>query len=288
MKMNAKFTKPQFLCLALVCALALEFGLPESARAAAVADVTVRPTADGDEDDAMTVLAGTALAGLSGMAVFGSHATTYEANATANTNSGSLRAATTLITQGQRSNGLAAAGASVFDDLEFFGDGEVEITLVMIGGFTHIGGPTLFKAQADLQLVGFGSSSVQVTYDKSQFGNGKVDYFTSSATLLGNPDEPSLVRATLTVRALVHTGTKAMLSAQLNLLTASGANSDASSHFDHTAQLAINLPEGVSFTSASGAFLSVPVPVPASLTSLALGGVVLATRRRRRPGPSGA
>lgn len=77
-------------------------------------------------------------------------------------------------------------------------------------------------------------------------------------------------------------GTDITLEAYLRINTFLAQSKLNAIDFGNTARLSITLPELVSYTSASGVFLTSPVPEPASIILLSVGGIILGARHKRR------
>lgn len=91
--------------------------------------------------------------------------------------------------------------------------------------------------------------------------------------------------AILTVRHFVLPGVPVNVEAFLGVSAEAAFNDVAQANFGHTAVLSFDVPEGWTFTSSSGDFLSAPailVPEPSALGLMLAGGLVGTWRWRAR------
>lgn len=180
------------------------------------------------------------------------------------------------------------ASGDVTDEIKFIGSrpGMVTLSLAVSGSFASMQ-EAIFRASSSLALnatvadLTFNWVSQPLSADKraSVLGSGEV---------LVLDDHVDGLSAVLKVRQLVNPGDVVGVLAHLDLRLRSDNNDHAVMNFGHTAQLGIELPEGMSFTSSSGVFMSeLPtsaVPEPSVLllllTGLGLAGVMGSRRSR--------
>ena len=182
------------------------------------------------------------------------------------------------------------ARAELNEVLTFHGSraGIVGFSAGVTGSFNSVSG-SRFEANSFLFAGGL-SAGLDFEWTNNLTSPG-VSVFASPGTT-GIGTNPASLHGTMHLLRLMQPGET--ISLQLNMLLKVGAtdNDLAIANFGHTAQLAIALPEGMSFTSASGDFMAdapLPaVPEPDTWALLLAGGVVLGLRLRRRPGSTPA
>jgi hypothetical protein len=277
----------------LWCSLTFAFGLALSgagtAYASGVASVYVSAGGGDDASDYELALTGTAHASVSGGRTFGANQShLFLSSASANGNNGRIALATQQTTT--RWNGQAAAYGQVFDTLTFFGSrtAEVEFTMNVNGGFFNAGAISQFEAEANLMIGGLAESALFVEWQSTPGSLVRYGRY-GDVPFVGQSNEPEHIQATLRVRGLITPGTTVSVSSTVYLRTRPGyAGAIAHSLFDHTAQLSMTLPEGWTYTSESGTFLTEPIvpatsaPEPGSLALLALGGIGILGRAIRK------
>lgn len=233
---------------------------------------------------------------------------------TADLRTGTLRSRSTSQAFFFGSDNIRAGGGSIvqlYDTITVGGGftGTVELRMLVDGSFFTAGGArpdslaTEMRAQLfeidDVQRLDAASALVTVF----QYGSGEVELGQQSTNGLGaittnasgnrNWFDPANVQVGLSLFFSV-TPTKPDFSflarlgtgSRLNLFGGLGNNQvqEAATDFGNTAQLSLIVPEGVTWHSASGAFLvPAPVPVPPALWLFGSGllGLVGIARRKR-------
>ena len=107
-----------------------------------------------------------------------------------------------------------------------------------------------------------------------------VETWTLHTEQPGDPGSQLIVSETLSVPFEITSEKRSFGLRALLILHTYGAGSFAD--FSNTAFLSLDLPDGLTFTSASGALLSDPVPEPDTLLLMALGLLSLFAASRRR------
>lgn len=225
----------------------------------------------------------------------GLNAITVAASVTG-TNSGSAEASVDLGAGTVRAkagssntfNGSGSANAELYDDLTFAvaGGGSGQVTFLShldgsIGSFTTANSLSGLSYNINLGNSGF-----------SYFSQGSQGGFTFGTNGLGSTSPPtgwesySFTNVTQTGFDFsgvftVADGDTRSLAQRLYLICQEGVSCD----FSHTGSVGFILPEGISFTSASGIFLVPPVggvPEPASWAMLITGFAMTGSALRRR------
>ena len=183
---------------------------------------------------------------------------TGSAKASADLASGSLRA---YAQEDGITGSSAAAGALFWDTLTFSGATGVSPTgslvLTVPGTFTD---------------VGYGGAGLAVSV------GGYIGQFSPATWTLLDSSNPS---ATLTLPFSIVNGTPTEVGAGL-FAAAYNSFSMATADLYDPPQLSLILPTGVTYTSASGVFLTTPVPEPTDAALLAAGLMLLGLRLRKR------
>jgi hypothetical protein len=217
---------------------------------------------------------------------------------------GTVRAkmTTTPVTVYQ-SSPIAITAVSITDDLHVVGPGTAPVPMTMtldvdalLSINPALGPSSLESLNFHATLLGLGQppKEMRVIRIKSIDENGVVNQDDIVCQWdCGLLDEPltlaGVVNGKLRVQGLVVPNTPFTFSATVDMQTfiypvGLTAEIDAS----HTARVSYTLPAGYTLGSASGVFLTAPVPEP-STTALALaGGALLAGLLRRRPVVTGA
>ena len=168
----------------------------------------------------------------------------------------------------------AAAGAGFWDTLTFSGVTGVNPTATLqfnvSGSFTDVG----FGGACEGYRIGFSTGST--------CGSGSgTDPFGSGATILGsgNPSE------ILSLPIPLVNGTPTEIAVALGAAANGSFNIATADLYDPPTVSLIDLPSRVTYTSASGVFLTSPVPLPPALWLFGSGMIgLLAIARRCRPG----
>jgi hypothetical protein len=211
----------------------------------------------------------------------------YLASASASASRGSLHG---LLQVTQAGNGFGAltANASVSSTVTFFGSSAREVTLTMdlLGGFFADGGNVGFDASG---LIHFGDVS---SYGLLQWVNGPGSPL--FLTKMGDDVEllsglPSSMHLRLTVQRTVEPGVPYDIYGGLYLSLQGGEGAISRNDFDHTAQIGIQLPAGLTMQT-DGIFLSdlQTVPEPPAWALIALGLGLPGARRWARAPPAAA
>ncbi len=204
--------------------------------------------------------------------------------ASADLNTGTLRAAFTGTSFQLYSNLLGSATAVMSDDIVFHGPNStvaVSFYLHVDGTFAMAGGASPGNITMDGTL-NIDADSSMLTLSRV-FGPG-VDILTGSVT--GSPGSflnktLNSADALMVVTTTVHTEVPIAFYAQIGVADRGApVGMTATADFSHTAQAAVVMPAGYSFTSASGHFLTTPVPEPASGVLMLAGCAGLAWMRR--------
>jgi len=215
---------------------------------------------------------------------------TYLAISYADMNRGAVGGGITVDTSGfSRDFGVTVNTiGTVTDDLTFSGSrpGLVTLSLAVSGSFASMA-QAIFRANSFLAL---NTTVSNLTFDwvSQPLSDDKRASVIGTGDVLVLDDHVDRLSAVLKVQQMLNPGDVVGVLAQLDLRLKSDINDHAVMNFGHTAQLGIEMPEGWSFTSSSGVFMSElpapPVPEPATplmwLAGVGLLGV-LGSRRTR-------
>jgi MYXO-CTERM domain-containing protein len=164
--------------------------------------------------------------------------------------------------------------------------GTVRLTYTVTGNFESVG-PSFFRAGGQLGLAGanaeFGWSWL------NELSQPQAAFF-GHAHVVDLDNDPGGLRATIALSQTVETGVWYDIFSSLWLELSASRIDTALSQFGHTARLAIELPDGWTMTSRSGAFMTdvddpagaVPEPASALLALLALAAATATRTRRQR------
>ena len=232
-----------------------------------------------------TEVVGYASAELGGGGTDGAGSYSYVGSAYASTRRGALGSAVTVTGAGYEpvSNGLTVTAFSSFEEMvTVSADGPVTFRLAVQGSFAAVDGGSA-RARAKLEVATLSPARASAS------ARGSLGFAPNEVVGGSGATVISALRSNYIVwleRTFIATaGIPFPVEAELELLGVPPPTGQTSALFNNTAQLAIFLPEGVSFTSESGQFLAdvrTPVPEPATpwlwLTGVML---LLATARRR-------
>ena len=244
--------------------------------------------------DTETVSAGRAEAENTRTVTSLSGTSTWDASSYASTTSGAIGAAARSIATGRHIGPSASAQGIISEDLTFFGGTrgrEIDFTLGVIGDFRSAG-PSKMYAVAQLGVDHSKTSKVSFLWVNTP--TQPRPFVNTVGNVRVNSQEPGNMSALLTVRYFVQPGRPLNVQASLDVSAEAAFNDVAQANFGHTAVVSFDVPEGWTFTSSSGDFLSAPatlVPEPSSLGLMLAGGLVGAwrwrsTRTVTRPGAS--
>ena len=201
----------------------------------------------------------------------------------------------------QAAPGVIGASGAVSETIHIHGSrpGVVVFSAGVFGSFDSLSG-SQFDAMGLLTVVPpAGSGSAEVRFAWTKDSGSLLPSVTATDGTTGVHREPGNLSATLHVPVLVQPGDDVFVQLLVAASVRPGVNDHAVANFGHTMQLAITLPDGLSYTSASGDFMvdaqPLPVPEPAQwlLMLAGLGGLWRLMLARRsppggRPGPAAA
>ena len=229
----------------------------------------------------------------------GPYASTAAAYAWANLAQGALGVSAggsflSLNGSGGLSGGSGDSVALLADTLNFTAPGASVNNPVDIGVTFSIDGS--FNVQT-AQGLSFGDvtssfSFGNAAYNESIYDNGNSSFLPAFSNAPGLAGWVSTNFSVRTPTDIVFTGTYALTSSseaigiQAMLVNYCGAGTACD--YSHTGDVSLSLPDGVTYTSASGVFLtqplessSTPEPAPAALLASGIAGLVLLRRRNR-------
>jgi len=210
---------------------------------------------------------------------------TWDASAYASTTSGAIGAAARSMATGRQPGASASAQGIISEELTFFGGTrgrDIDFTLGVVGDFRSAG-PSKMSAVAQLGVDE--SKTSKVTFLWVNTSTQPLPFVNTVGNVRVDSREPGRMIATLTVRHFVLPGVPFNVEAFLGVTAEAAFNDVAQANFGHTAVLSFDVPEGWTFTSSSGDFLSAPatlVPEPSSLWLMLAGGLVGAWRWRAK------
>lgn len=231
--------------------------------------------------DSGTDVAGYASAELAGGGMDGAGSYSYVGSAYASTRRGALGSAVTVTGSGYEpvSNGLTVTAFSSFEEMvTVSADGPVTFRLAVQGSFASDDGGRL-TAESKLEVAALSPARATVFAG----GNGFFSLSNGPGTTVIS-GLPSNYIVWLERTFIATAGVPFPVEAELELVGQTPPTGQASALFNNTAQLAIFLPEDVTFTSQSGIFLAdvrSPVPEPATLWLWLLGVLLVAGIARR-------
>lgn len=176
------------------------------------------------------------------------------------------------------------ATATLFDTITFHGTGPTaDVTLAwhVLGSFNALIDGSSLSTRAQISLDSQVSAMAMVWSVPQRVGIFPLPFSHVRPRIDVHSDLPGDLQATMSADYTVPTGVALPLSGLLFTEVRPQGTEHAISNFAHTATLAIGLPPGVTFSSASGLLLAVPEP-PAAALALAGLLVVGATLARRR------
>lgn len=236
--------------------------------------------------DQESVASGHASAELGGGAADGASSYSYVGSAYADTQRGSLGAAAVANGVGYTVTNdrlTVHSEASFSEAVSFSESGPVTLRLAVQGSFASVAGGQM-TSRAKLAVLGSGASPVSA----STFWRGGASRLSVSTNQTVVSALPSNVIVWLESTFSPLAGVLYVIEGELEVFVAPPVTGSAQALFNHTAQLSIFTPVGVTFTSQSGDFLSLAtpaVPEPGTL-AMALAGLAVvgcgAAQRRRR------
>ncbi|MEO8311197.1 MAG: PEP-CTERM sorting domain-containing protein [Caldimonas sp.] len=228
---------------------------------------------------------GHASAELGGGGTDGVGSFSYVASAYADTRHGSLGAATTATGVAYPFNNdrlTVHAQSELTEFVTFSTDGPVTFRLAVQGSFDSVFGGQM-TSFASLTVPGFTNRAR--TFWRG--GSTPLTLNVPAANVIS--DDPSNYIVWLDGVIDVPAGIPVPITAHLDVFVTPPVDGTARALFDHTAQLLLFMPDGMTFTSQSGEFLAdalSPVPEPATMWLLLAGGLVVSSVARRRGGAS--
>lgn len=147
----------------------------------------------------------------------------------------------------------------------------------------HFAGFYAAMTNSSYLMVNGTKSQVDFTWDGRLGPAGSIDATAATlGTVTGLSVDPHQLHGRLEVTAAVKPGDLITVSGYTFAKAAAGPYASATSDFDHTATLSIDMPSGYTFTSQSGVLLSVPEPSTWLSMLAGLGLVAMGAAGRRR------
>jgi hypothetical protein len=192
-----------------------------------------------------------------------------------------------------------ALGVNMSDQLTFSGSGTITIGFALDGGTALLGAnspvaydPSNYLQNVNLAVTGTGTAAYVEWQGTANGGSPlKTDPPTFTASTAGTQGWSngggSGVYSGLAYNGFLFTGTLAVTNGEvlnIDLIQSMTCNDGATCSYQNTGQLSLIDPNGVSYTSNSGVFLTQTstTPEPASLLLIGLGIAVIGCARPRR------
>ncbi|HLK14526.1 MAG TPA: PEP-CTERM sorting domain-containing protein [Fimbriimonadaceae bacterium] len=186
------------------------------------------------------------------------------------------------------SSPIAAFGADMIDYLTLQGPGTAAIPVTMT---LHVDGKYIYDQNLTLQqnidmktdrFLTFGTGKREFTADYNRSNNGtQGDYFTftPTGTVIQTTVTKDFIDVTLEVTQMMSPGDSLRFEGNVNGQCTTQFGAACAEDYMNTGQMGVVLPQGYSFTSYSGVFLTA-APEPAPFVLFGLGVVALILRRR--------
>jgi PEP-CTERM motif len=173
-------------------------------------------------------------------------------------------------------NAYSGANAEVYDTLSFNIPGATSSTTTLLTMDFSLDGTFDGNGTVQTKLLFGGSGDAE-----TEWGLNFPPAFTKLNGFVS--DSYSLSTSNYTFQGTIAVqGANPTAQIELDLLLSCGAFVSCSEQYQHTGILSLSLPSGVTYTSASGEFLTAPVPEPGTLFLAGLSlAALIATRRMR-------